>query len=295
MKASQRESPSGVHTLTGPRLESWRLLWEEMARDDDAMARYRAWEARRRGARPEMLELLRRFLAGGIGPEELRATFDRRAKSDWEVFGLKGMSGAMFLNRLVKHAADRAALAAALRAALPAPDDAAAARDRLGTFVAYLRELARSAQPEGRQIQPARAAFFLSAWWHAQDTERWPAFQPSARQALHVEEDLYAPTGDPTRDYLAFREAFLALASALKLTAWELEYLCWWHQHRQGAEYRDGDAEWEVDRPPVAHRERTARVAVVREPRADAEWPAEEAVDVHTHIQWLLANIGRKL
>ena len=300
MKAPQRQPPpTGVHALTGPRIESWRLLWEEMARDEDAMAAYGKWQARRQQGQPEMLELLRRFLAGTIATEELRATFDRRAKGEWDVFGLNGMSGAMFLNRLVKHGPDPRALTSALRRALPAPEDAKEAGERLDEFVSFLRDLRTRAQVEARQIQPARAAFFVSAWWHVQDTERWPAFQPSARQVLRAEEDLYTPSGDPVRDYLAFREMFLAVSAALKRTTWELEYLCWWHLHRESAAYEDMAVEVadESDTSPRRDipRERMARVPVVREPRADPHVEEAQETSAHTHIQWLLAKIGRKL
>ncbi|MDQ3810374.1 MAG: hypothetical protein M3336_08795, partial [Chloroflexota bacterium] len=217
MNVSRSEPLLGVHALTGPRIESWRLLWEELARDAGAMAAYRQWEARRQRARPDIAELLTRYLAGAIATDELRAAFDRGAKSEWDVFGSRGMSGAMFFNKLLKYAPDVDALTSELRRVLPVPVDAEAARGQLSAFVGFLRELAGRGDAEARQVQPARAAFFVSIWWHVQDTERWPVFQPTARQALHLEEDLYAPAGDPVRDYLAFREAFLALAAALKL------------------------------------------------------------------------------
>jgi hypothetical protein len=80
--------------------------------------------------------------------------------------------------------------------------------------------------------QPVHAAFFTTACWHLQDPDRWPTFQPSSRRVLHAEEGLFTPTGDPVRDYLLFREAFLSLAVGLSLTVWQLEHLCWWHATR---------------------------------------------------------------
>jgi len=64
-----------------------------------------------------MLAWLRRFLAGDVGLEQFRSTFDRRTRTDWDAFALKGASGAMFLNVLAKHAGHRVKLARHLRAA----------------------------------------------------------------------------------------------------------------------------------------------------------------------------------
>jgi hypothetical protein len=104
-------------------------------------------------------------------------------------------------------------------------------------------------------------------------------------------------------DYFAFRELFLTLAAALKLSVWELEYLCWWHQQRDGAEDSDSYYESGTRRRRRGYRypELPAKLAVVREGRAgkarraDAKAPDEEAALEHTEIQWLLAKLGRKL
>jgi len=313
MNLSHSAFVTAIHPPTGLQVESWRLLWEELVGDAASVEERLAWAARRERIRPQMLDLLGRYLAGAVGTEELRATFDHRTRTDWDAFGLKGMSGAMYLNRLVRHVADGDALAAEMRAVLPAPPDVDAARERLGRFAGFLQGLAARGG-EARQLQPARAAFFVSMWWHLQEPELWPAFHQSARQALHAEEGLYVPSGDAVQDYFAFREAFRALAEALRLTAWELEYLCWWHLHRDGGEapdgyYHDDPAEAPPTRRPRPVRyavpDRAAKLVVVREPgvaRRPATSPADapavrgdEGALGHTPVQWLLAKIGRKL
>lgn len=298
-----------VHPLTGLQAESWRLLWEEQAADAESVAECRAWVSRRQQVRPQLVELLSRFLAGAATAEELRATFDQRTRTDWDAFGLRGMSGAMFLNGLLKHVADLDELALRLRAVLSAPRDAAAGRAQLADFVRYLDVLAREGSAAGR-LQPARAAFFVSMWWHLQEPERWPGFHLSARRALQAEEGLYAPTGEPVHDYFSFRDSFLSVARSLRVRSWEMEYLCWWHERREVDPHDAPDdaaslppaaprrARPRLPRP--AARERAVPVRVVREPapggtpaRTPGGRPAAE--QAHTHVQWLLARMGRKL
>jgi hypothetical protein len=305
MTAPRNSDSTPSYELTGLQAESWRLLWQELLRDPAALAGCRAWEERRRRARPAMLDLLTAYLTGAITIEELRATFDQRTRTEWDVFGLRGPSGAMFLNQLVKHA-PRRALDVQLQAVLPVSTLAEDARQRLGAFHAYVERLGARRLAAAGAPQAARAVFFVSAWWHLQDTERWPVFQPSAREALRRELDVYTPTGRPVADYFLFRRAFLAVAAALRLTAWELEYLCWWHRERGEAADVESDQEPWRYRPLRVYRERPARVAIVREPGPIAGAPTptsgpssastEPATTIdHTHVQWLLATMGRRL
>src|SRR5690606_559227 len=81
-----------------------------------------------------------------------------------------------------------------------------------------------------RQVQPVRAPFFVSAWWHLQAPESWPPFYPSARGPL-VSEGLLSEPNDPIENYFAFREVFLELMAGLDLPAWELGHLLsWYHE-----------------------------------------------------------------
>ncbi|HKG90626.1 MAG TPA: hypothetical protein VKA84_01970 [Gemmatimonadaceae bacterium] len=307
--APAEANDAGVTPLTSFQLESWRLLHEELLADRDALAEAEAWEARRAKVRPEMLKLLRRYLAGSVTTEELRATVDRKSRTTWDVFGLRGLSGAMFLNRLVARVPDERALTEQLRAALPAPDDELVARGRLRAFVRFLDAAASAVGMTRAQLQPARAAFFASVWWHVQQPEEWPGFHLSARRAMQMEDGLYLPGGDPVSDYFAFRAAFRAVAGALGVSPWRLEYLCWWRDSSR----RRSDAESELFYEPGALRrtptrrrasapapaESPARPAgramAVRETPPAAGAPPADAPLGHTHVQWLLAKIGRKL
>jgi len=289
-------------------IESWRLLRVEYAGDRAAQADRRASEGHRTRVRPEIVALLRRFLTGEIDVKGLRSTFDRRTKSDWGAFGLQGTSGTMFLNAVAKYAPDPAALDAALRDALPVPDDDREARARLAAFGAFLREV-RAALPAAgaRLLHESHAAFFVSMWWHLQDPERWPLFHPTARRALEAEEEVYTPRLDPVDDYLAFRAAFLTLGAAIGVGAWTLEHLCWWHLRR---EPRGDESPYAAARRHPRRRRSATPVTSLSGPRAMVREPAppgarepirsppqpvEQATARHTHVQWLLASLGRRL
>ena len=288
--------PVSSRALGGLQLESWRLLWQQLLRDADALAECRVWEERRRRAAPEMLAALRDFLDGVLSLDGLRTAVDRGSRHDWEAFGLRGASGAMFLNRMARQGEADARIAPLLRDVLGAPRDEEDARARLTRFMAGL-EAAPEHASHGPPRQPARAAFFASVWWHVQDTERWPVFQPSARRALREEQDVYVPVGEPVADYLSYREASLAVGETLRVSAWELEYLCWWRQQR-GATDEQGEIYYEpgASRAPRAVRERPPRQPRPAEVAAGETKAARPRAGAsHTQAQWTLARVGRTL
>jgi hypothetical protein len=212
----------------------------------------------------------------------------------------------MFLNALVKHAPDAFTLDAVLRDALPAPDDVREARARLAIFALFLSEIRGTTQAaSGRILHGSHAAFFVSMWWHLQAPDRWPLFHPTARRALEIEEGVYRPQADPVEDYLTFRDAFLGLTRALSVSSWALEHLSLWHQRRQP---RGDESPYET---PLARSRRPrsydngavpggVRLAV-REPTpptaraTDHVSPSATPGQRHTHVQWVLANLGRRL
>ncbi|HUQ84380.1 MAG TPA: hypothetical protein VM076_24720 [Gemmatimonadaceae bacterium] len=302
--------------------ESWRLLREEWAADPAAIAECEEWQLSRVRVRPQILAWLERFLSGGVGLEQFRATFDRRTRTDWDAFALKGASGAMFLNAIAKHATRPVQLARQLRAALRVPSGADAAGAQLAELVASVApptlplEAGDATRGDAAPMQPTHAVVFATACWHLTAPDIWPAFHPSSRQALHNEERLFVPSGDPVRDYLEFREAFLSLAAALELTVWQLEHLCWWHSRRspgadglydnyvlmanrarRRAPARTTHAPTGSTRGRLTSAPRVARsgASVVRE-TAPPYLPFSESPPLdHTHVQWLLAKVGHQL
>jgi hypothetical protein len=128
---------------------------------------------------------------------------------------------------------------------------------------------------------------------------------------LHDEEELFTATGDPIHDYLLFRESFLSLAAVLSLTTWQLEHLCWWQSQRLHETDKPLFGFEEVRsrsepkrRRAIADRSaprltwidgRSARNDKVCEtPPPYVPFTESRALD-HTHVQWLLAKLGKQL
>ena len=263
-------------------------IWKQIKLDADADTawkdRIREVDAGRVKVQSEILDLLKSYLSGTVTTEEFKATFDRRTRKEWIGFGLKGPSGAMFLNKLVKHIPDSMALTNELRKVLPLPQGIESGRTSMRGFVAYLHAVIQSGKAVKRQLDPARASFFVSGMWHLQDTDAWPILYPSGRRVLRSQQ-LYSPQQDIVEDYLSFREAFLALASVLDLKSWSLEHLLDWYDKRTVEPRPPKDS-------PV---EQHAAEEKLDEDEDEDDDEAEDEAGSHTQIQWLLATIGRKL
>ena len=304
MQLEKHACLAAVSPRTALQTESWRMLRDEWSADSPAAAEIRELDARRTRIRPQIVDLIDRFVGGSIGLDALRATLDQRSRTDWDVFGFRGSSGTMFLNVLHKHLADAGTLEAELRAALASPIDAGAARVRLARIVDVLGELRRSTPASIRALQPARAVFFTTMCWHLREPHLWPAFHLSSRLVLQLEEELFTPSGDVVADYFAFRDAFVSLAAVLRLSLWELEHLCWWHERRGGPERLDDEPA--PDRRAAIRRGSRSRTARVSEGAPLVRYEARIALGKgssgrrrgkgpgadHTRLQWLLARIG---
>ena len=119
-------------------INRWQQLWQSANDDATWKAFYDDEDTTRSKSVPELLELLGRFLSSKISLEQFRAEFDQRTRTEWKVFGLKGLSGAMFLNMLTKYVPDRDAITRQLQVVLPVPNDEQEAKRRLSEFVGYL-------------------------------------------------------------------------------------------------------------------------------------------------------------
>ncbi len=268
--------------LTDIQIDPWRLRWQEVNTDSNWVASNQARDDRRIVVQQEILDLLNRFLSGEIKVETVKSTFDRKTRTDWDVFGLKGMSGAMFLNKLVKHVPDSEMLAAQLKSALRLPDSPEAGKGTMRKFMGFLDELIGTGVVAKRELSPGFAPFFLSAWWHMQDTEQWPVFYISGRQALE-RTGLYVSSQDLVKDYFVFRDSFLALGKALNLKSWDLEHLLVWFTEQNTVS----------PGPEPGRNNKKGKTASLSDPE---EPEGEENSDFsHAQIQWLLAKIGQKL
>jgi hypothetical protein len=184
------------------------------------------------------------------------------------------MSGAMFLNMLVKRLPEED-LSAALRSVFSLPQDADEGERRMRDFEKYLEAQIDAAVALRSQIQPARIPFLVSGMWHLQDQEAWPVFYQSGRAILR-REGLLLPSGEGSiAQYFRFRTSFLCLAASLEIDSWTCEHLLDWMDQKEEP----------VDRPdPIV------------DPSPDVIEPDDATEDAsHTHIQWLLTKIGKAL
>src|SRR5438552_351068 len=133
-------------------VEHWRLLYEEFKGDRQQVAYFKELDQRRVIVRQEMVDFLEKYLASKISTKEFKETFDRKTRREWNTFGLKGMSGGMFLNNLVNHISNEGILADQLRLVLPAPTDTEKGRERMQVFLQFLEGLISSHQATKRQI-----------------------------------------------------------------------------------------------------------------------------------------------
>jgi hypothetical protein len=266
--------------LTDLQVEQWKQISLDASADALWVDTCRKVDGKRVKVQAEILDFLRAYLSGAVSTEDLRATFDSRTRKEWTGFGLKGMSGAMFLNKLVKHIHDTAELTSKLRPVLCLPTSEEAGRASMRGFFDYLQAAISSGKAAKSQLQPARVSFFISCFWHLQDTKAWPIFYVSGRKVLQLQQ-IYTPVQETVQDYFAFRKAFLALASALALNAWPLEHLLDWYNKR---------AATPDNKKPIKQLEDKDEQD---DPEDDAA--SEEEEFSHTQIQWLLATIGKKL
>jgi hypothetical protein len=278
-------------------LDRWKTSLEEMQADATWMARCQDLDSQRLKALREMRELIARYLQGETNSAEFSLTFQNKAAAEWEAFGLKGMNGAMFLDKLVRHIADENRLAPKLRAALKAPQSPDEAKNAMRALAAYLEELIARGAVTRSELQPARHAVFLSAWWHIQSPESWPVFFPTTIEAFE-REGLFRLKDSLPDSYLEFRQISQALRSALGLNAWQLEHLCAWlnSADKEATALRPVTGQEQGPEPvaPVA----TMPVSGSTEPAipeiAEPETGSEAEQSAHAHAQWALARIGRK-
>ena len=211
--------------LTPGAIDRWRQRWQEAQRDTEWIDRHRLRDEQRAQALPQIRDLVRHFLDRDFDISEFRETFDRKTRNEWDLFGLKGLSGAMFLNKLVKHLPDQDELTRELQAALAVPVDDDTARLQIDEFARYLNQKIDEGSAARSDLQPNRTPFFVSAVWHMQHPERWPIIYGSARKALSVD-DVLANVAPEGAGYVDFSRVFQSLASGLRISFWELEHLC---------------------------------------------------------------------
>jgi hypothetical protein len=249
--------------------------WHKAARQDAAWVEStRGRMERREQVTPAILNLLDAFRAGDLNLVEFKTTFDRKTRKEWDFFGLKAMSGAMFLNMMTNHIPSAAGLADQLKATLAVPKTEADGREKMAGFYNFLSQTLSVHHIPLRKLQPRRCPFFISAWWYLQDPKLWPAYYESVR-TVFAAEGLLVESNDPVADYFTFRFAWLELQKALGINPWDLDLLCS-HLAKSPTTVKPCP---QPDAGPTA-------VPDTDEPQADS---------THTEVQGILSELGQKL
>ena len=227
----------------------------------------------------EIRSVFNNFLNGTITLEQFRDTFHRKTATDWDYFGMKGLNGAMVLNKYVKHIPNTSALTDNLREALTCPSDADSGRKKMERLSSFLEAMMKQYKIKRFDIQPGRIPYFVSGFWHFQSSEDWPFYYAITR-TIFEQNGIYEPKQNPIEDYFQFRDVFLALKSELKINSFELDYLCGWLEFRK---IKKPDQSLPIPRSPPP----TVIPDIVIE--------REESDINHTQVQWMLAKIGKKM
>jgi hypothetical protein len=265
--------------LSDEQLNRWQRLKHKLREDSQRMNHFNKRDERRHQVKSDILDLWQQFQSHTIDIEKFREVFDTKTRTDWDVFGLKGMSGAMFLNKLVKYLSETTDVANQLRTVLVCPETVNDGYQAMREFQAFLDDTIENGIATRRQIQPARLSFLLSAFWHMQDIENWPVYYVSARDVLKLE-NLFQPAADPTEDYFQFRTIYRNMMQTLDLTCWEFEHLCIYYQEQQIATTPP------VDDVAVVEAEAASKLTVDEE--------TNESKFSHQMIQLMLAQIGQQ-
>lgn len=290
-------------------MNQWRLQRTAYLQDTVAIARDRDIDQRRSHAQQEMTHFLRSFLDGEIALKAFNTVFQQKTHTAWKVFHLQGMSGGLFLNKLVKHVPNDDTFGQLLRLLVRVPDELQSAQRQMQAFVQFLEGLIASGQVTRAQLQPARVPFFLSVWWHIQDPERWPIFYLNVRQALFAEPKNTQGIQDPVAFYFTYQEHFLALAHTLGVSSRELEHLASWQEGQKSNESDKATAQVTADAKGNTPHNPPQREACLRTTRPVTKPSNGSAVEsgqseasrgepiasCRTHLQWLLAKLGQKV
>ncbi len=278
-------------------IEKWRATQQEYLADTSAVMAHQALDQLRTHVQQEMTQVLDDFLNRALTLKEFNTTFQQKTQGAWNVFRMRGTSGGMFLNKLVKYLDDEP-FTSHLRAGLRLPEDSGEGQRHMQELTQYFERLITQQKVSRAQLQPARIPFLLSSWWHLQNSQHWPIFFPLVYHILMNEDEPSMPLQSPIEAYFAFRTHFLSLARALGVTLWELEHIVTW----KGQQSLGEEAARKMTRSsslfgakviPI-HSEAMDNLSTDGEVEQQRQ-KSERNISDHTRIQWLLAKIGHQV
>lgn len=289
-------------------IEQWRSIQNTYFADVAAVIRDSDVNQQRYLMQQEMVHLLASFLQGRLTLKDFNTQFQQQAYDARNVFCLRGTSGGMFLNKLIKYVPDQEALACQLRAVLGVPEETRDGQKRMRSFDQFLEELISQQKITRSQLQPSRVPFLLSACWHLQERKRWPICYPLIDTVItHLAGYSHAPKY-PIGHYFEFRTRFNALVMKLGILSWDLEHMCTWYGQRNSFEVDIRTGAFHSASPDQIHmvslqefpRTITANARVVEDcmvttSKQDLVLKQKRDASGHTHLQWLLAKIGLKV
>ena len=280
--------------LSANLIEQWRGTQEEYLADAARVTMHQAIDERRLQVQQEMTELLGAFLNRSITFKEFNAMFQQKTQGAWNVFRMRGTSGGMYLNKLVKYI-DDGTLTSHLRSGLRLPEDTREGQRHMQELTSYFERLIAQQKVLRSQLQPARIPFLLSSWWHLQDSQHWPIFFPLVQHMLMSEDGQPTQAQSPIEAYFAFRTHFISLAHALGVSLWELEHIVTWKGQRilgeQVARKMTRSSSLFVGKGLSVHSALLDNISIDGEEEQQRR-ESERDTSTHTRIQWLLAKIG---
>lgn len=130
------------------------------------------WAESREAELPRLREIVGDLLSDESSASEFRREMDSFSKQT-KYGGFHGTSGQMFLNTLVNAGAEDE-LGAALRSALPAPQDEEECGRKFAEFLAFVEDARERAREAGTAIPSlGYAPYFLSFFWEPEDRDAW--------------------------------------------------------------------------------------------------------------------------
>ena len=284
--------------LQSPELvERWRITQQEYLTDIQMVLANQALDQLRLQVQQEMMQFLVAFLNRSITLKEFNARFQQKTQGSWNVFHMRGTSGGMYLNKLVKYIEDET-LTSHLRSVLRLPEDTREGQRHMQELTHYFEHLIAQQKGLRSQLQPARIPFLLSAWWHLQDAHYWPIFFPLLHLMLMNEDSQAAQSDGSIEAYFAFRTRFVSLSRALGVSLWELEHLVTW----KGQRNLDEQAARKITRlsslyewKDIVARPGTVNTLSIDSKEGQQHQKSEQDKSEHTQIQWLLAKIGHQV
>lgn len=274
-------------TWIDEQVDQCRLALRAYQEDNAAKAEMADLRVLRHRIRQEIIQHLTSFLEGESTLQEFNALFQQQAHCDWNIFGVRGISGGVFLNKLINYIPHHEQLMREFRVVLSVPEDAYQGQHWMQALILFLEGTLAAGQIRRSQLQPARLPFFLSIWWHIQNEEQWPRFAGNLRRGIFRGLPLADPATNQVELYFIFREHFLALKESFGISAWELEHFLIWHEQKLRGQARLSEDFGEKQQKQRKH----TMLELGKIERGNL--PSGQARRLY--LQWLLAKMGKKV